>query len=82
MSNQLEAEAKINSNPCQPLSMRFARKKDNTEIAQIPYDPSTQMSIYGGDTKKLIESAHRTTTYLSASTGPFPRTDDDSRTDD
>ncbi len=37
-----------------PLTMRYARKMSGSELPPIPYEPSSQMSIYRGDITKMM----------------------------
>ena len=50
-----------------PLSMRYARSMELPDSAPIPYDPKSQMSIYGGDTMKMM-GKNRSTCNVSSST--------------
>jgi hypothetical protein len=54
------------SNPL-PISMRFARAMEVPDPSPIPYDPKTQMSIYGGDTMKMM-GRDKSTCSVSSST--------------
>lgn len=69
-----------------PLTMRYARKMSISELPPIPYEPSSQMSIYGGDTMKMMGSKDKSTCSRSSSTGErirdFGKSDDDRKTDD
>jgi len=51
-----------------PLTMRYARKMSGSELPPIPYEPFSQMSIYGGDTIKMMGSKDKSTCKRSAST--------------
>lgn len=51
-----------------PLMMRYARKMSISELPPIPYEPSSQMSIYGGDTMKMMGSKDKSTCNRQAST--------------
>lgn len=69
-----------------PLIMRYARNISVSDLPRIPYEPSTQMSVYGGDTMKMMGSKDRSTCSRSSSTGErirdFGQSDDDRKTDD
>jgi len=69
-----------------PLTMRFARNISVSNLPPIPYEPSTQMSIYGGDMMKMMGSKDKSTCSRSSSTGErirdFGQSDDDRKTDD
>jgi hypothetical protein len=69
-----------------PLTMRLARIISVSDLPPIPYEPSSQMSIYGGDTMKMMGSKDRSTCSRSSSTGErirdFGKSDDDRKTDD
>lgn len=68
-----------------PLTMRYARKMSISELPPIPYEPSSQMSIYGGDTMKMMGSKDKSTCKVSASTMDgwlSKKSDSDRKTDD
>jgi hypothetical protein len=68
-----------------PLVMRHARSIKVSDLPIIPYDAPSQMSIYGGDTLKMMGN-DRSTCSRSSSTGErirdFGQSDDDRKTDD
>ena len=68
-----------------PLIMRYARNIPVSKLPPIPYDPASQMSIYGGDITKMA-GGDRSTCTRSSSTGErvrdFGQSDDDRKTDD
>lgn len=68
-----------------PLTMRFARRMDVSPLPTIPYDPPTQMSIYGGDTVTMM-GKDKSTCSISSSTNEghldFGKRDSDRRVDD
>ena len=69
-----------------PLVMRYARLMQVPENNPIPYDASSQMSVFGGDTLKMMASADKSTCHRSSSTGErvrdFGQSDDDRKVDD
>jgi hypothetical protein len=69
-----------------PLTMRYARNIPVSDLPPVPYEPKTQMSIYGGDTMKMMGSKDKSTCSRSSSTGErirdFGKSDDDRKTDD
>ncbi len=69
-----------------PLTMRYARKMSVSQLPPIPYEPSSQMSIYGGDSMKMMGSKDESTCSRSSSTYEgvfdFGKSDSDRKTDD
>jgi len=80
------SDSNLNSIGVVPLTMRYARQISISEHPPIPYEPLSQMSIYQGDTMKMMGSKDRSTCERSSSTGErvrdFGKSDDDRKTDD
>lgn len=69
-----------------PIVMRNARNIAVSDLPPIPYEPATQMSVYGGDAAKMMGIRDKSTCSRSSSTGErirdFGKSDDDRKTDD
>lgn len=61
----VESHGSSASNPM-PLSLRYARAMEVPDHSPIPYDPKTQMSIYGGDTMNMMGRDRSTCTRSSS----------------
>lgn len=79
-----ESHGSSSSNPL-PLSMRYARSMEVPDSSPIPYDPKTQMSVYGGDTMKMMGRDKSTCTRSSSTRESIiygGNADSDRKTDD